>query len=217
LELGAGDTAFWERLQPRPYVIEVSDRNGHFQPFTVEQLLPTRGVALPPCLPPMSPLMNAVPVFSTSARPVPEGMAVVRAELLARVPGQAEPGPASWAVLEAHVAGQPPARGVADREGRVAVVFPYPEPIAGPARPTSPPYPSGQSLWDQEWTVRLEAFYDPIAPAPCVPDLCRTLAQGTATLWADSSGTRALTDQTLRYGQELIVRNPFVTTAGSPP
>ena len=134
-----------------------------------------------------------------------------------QVPSQGAPVPASWAVLEVHVEGQPPARGVADREGRVAVIFPYPEPIAGPARPTSPPYSSGQSLWDQEWTVRLEAFYDPLMPAPCRPDVCRTLVQRAAMLWADSSGTRPLPEQTLRYGQELIVRNPFVTTAGSPP
>lgn len=216
-ELGVGDAGSWQRLQSRPYVIEVCDRHGCFQPFTVNQALPTQGVAILPCPLPASPPMKAVPIFSSPARPVPEGMAVLRAELLAHMPGQAVPVPASWAVLVAHLAGQPPARGVADREGRVAVIFPYPEPIANPARPMSPPYPSGQSLWDQEWPVRLEAFYDPVAPPPWVPDLCRTLAQGPASLWADSSGTRPLPDQTLRYGQELIVRHPLVATVGSPP
>jgi hypothetical protein len=211
-ELGDGDATFWQRLQPRAHVMEVSDRNGHYQPFTVDQEVPAWQLAMAPCLPPI----GAVPIFSTSARPAPEGMAVVRADLL-HVPLQAEPVPASWAVLEVHVAGQPPARGIADREGRVTVMFPYPEPIASPARPASPPYPSGQSLWDQEWTVRLEAFFDPVAPAPWVPDLCRTVAQRAAMLWADSTGSRPLPDQTLRYGQELIVRHPFVTTAGSPP
>ena len=215
-ELGVGDAAFWQHVQRRPHVIEVSDCNGHFQPFTVEQLLPARGLAVPPCLQPTKPPANAVPVFSTPARPIPEGMAVLRADLIQVLP-LGEPVPASWAVLEVHAAGQPPARGIADCQGRVAVIFPYPEPIAGPARPASPPYSSGQSLWDQEWTVRLEAFYDPVAPAPPLPDLCRTLAQRAAMLWADSNGALPLPAQTLRFGRELIVGTLFVTTAGSPP
>jgi hypothetical protein len=216
-EFGAGDAAFWQRLQPRPHVIEVADRNGFFQPFTVDQPLPVRGLAMPPCLPHSSPPMDAVPLFSTSSRPVPTGMAVLRADLLARVPGQPNPVPASWAVVEVHVDGQTPVRGVADREGRVAVIFPYPEPTPSPARPMSPPYPSGQSLWDQEWPVRIEVFYDPVVPAPLVPDLCRTLSQRPAMAWTNAEASTPLPDQTLRYGQELIVRNPFVTTAGSPP
>jgi hypothetical protein len=215
-EFGAGDAAFWQHVQPRPHVIELSDRNGFFQPFTVDQPLPVRGLAMPPCLPLSSPPTDAVPLFSTSSRPVPTGMAVLRADLVWRVPG-AGLAPASWAVLDVHVAGQPPARGIADREGRVAVICPYPEPAASPARPMSPPFPSGQSLWDQEWPVRLDVFYDPVVPAPLVPDLCRTLNQGPAMLWTDADGVTPLPDQTLRYGQELIVRNPFVTTAGSPP
>src|SRR5207253_2093894 len=39
-ELGTGDTDFWQRLQPRPHVIAVCDRNGHFQPFRLDQPLP---------------------------------------------------------------------------------------------------------------------------------------------------------------------------------
>jgi hypothetical protein len=210
-ELGTGDAAFWQRLQPRPHVLEVNDRTGCFQPFTLDHPAPSRMLAMPACLPPA----NMVPLFSTPARPVPEGMAVVRADLV-HVPVQAAPVPASWAVLEVRVPGHPPARGVADREGRVAVIFPWPGPIAGPARPASPPHASG-SLWDQEWAVRLDAFYDPVAPAPCLPDLCRTLTQRAAMLWTDSIGTRPLPDQTLRYGQESIAGALFVTTAGSPP
>ena len=219
-EFGAGDAAFWRRIEPRPYIIEVSDRDGHFQPFTLEQPLPAQGIVVPACLPPQSPPVDAVPLFSTPSRPVPTGMTVVRTELRtsgALVAGTVQPAPASWAVLEVQVAGQPPVRGIADREGRVAVIVPYPEPIASPARPTSPPYAAGQSLWDQEWTVRLDAFYDPVVPAPIAPDLCRTLNQPPAMLWAGSTGTRPLPDQTLRYGQELIVRDLFLTTAGSPP
>lgn len=215
-ELGTGEAAFWQNVQPRPHVIEVSDRNGHFQPFTIDQPLPARGLAVPPCLRPMKPPAEAVPLFSAPARPVPEGMAVLRADLM-HVPQPGKPVPASWAVLEVLVAGQAPVRGVADCEGRVAVIFPYPEPLSGPARPASPPHSSRQPLRDQEWTVRLEAFYDPVAPAPSIPDLCRTLAQRPAMLWGDSNGVRPLPDQTLHFGRESIVGIVFVTTAGSPP
>ena len=222
-ERGDGGDAFWQRQTLRPYVIEVTDRDGCFQPFTIDQPLPARGLATPPCLAALgalaaiSPPIDAVPLFSTPARPVPEGMAVLRAELRVRVPGQAEPSPASWAVLEVQAPGQPPARGVADRDGRVAVIFPYPEPLSAPARAGSPPFSAGQGLWDQEWTVRLTAFYDAVAPAPTVPDLCRTLAQRAALLWNDARATRPLPGQPLRYGQDLIVRDTFITIAGSPP
>ncbi len=215
-EFGAGDDVFWQQVQARPHVLQVSDRNGHFQPFTIDQPLPARGVAVPPCLPPPISPTAAVPVFSTPARPVPEATAVLRANVI-YAPARSEPRPASWAVLEVHVAGQPTARGVADREGRVAVMFPYPEPSASPVRPLSPPDASGLPLWHQEWTVRLAAFYDPVTPAPSVPDLCRTLGQPAAMLWADSDGTRQVPDQTLRYGRESIVRDLFVTVVGSPP
>jgi hypothetical protein len=141
-------------------------------------------------------------------------MAVVRADLVA---GRIVPAPASWALLEARVPGQPPARGMADREGRVAVIFPYPEPVAISARAVSPPDSPGQSLWDQAWTVRLAVFYDAVAPAPDVPDLCRALDQSAAELWTDRRGIDPLPAQTLRYGQDLIVRGAFVTTVGSPP
>jgi len=219
-EFGAGDAAFWRGLVQRPHIIEVTDRDGHFQPFTLEQPLPAKGLVVPACLPPQSPPIEAVPLFSSPSRPVPTGMAVLRTELRTTGPmvaGHATSAPASWAVVDVHVAGQPPVRGVADREGRVAVVFPYPEPIASPARPSSPPFAAGQSLWDQEWPVRLDAFYDPSTPASDTPDLCRTLNQPPALLWAGSSGARPLPDQMLRYGQELVVRDLFLTAAGSPP
>src|SRR5262245_13358125 len=51
-EFGTGDARFWQQLRPRPHVIEVSDRNGNFQPFTIDQPLPAQGLAIPPCLPP---------------------------------------------------------------------------------------------------------------------------------------------------------------------
>ncbi len=219
-EFGSGDPAFWAAVTPRPYVIEVRDARGYYQPFIVEQTAPVQGPAVPPCLPLASPPVNVVTLFPTASRPVPAGMAVVRAELRTPVGGRdGRPalGPASWALVQVHVGTLEPVRGLADREGRVAVIVPYPEPAAAPARPASPPYTAGPSLGDQEWPVRIDVFYAPVDPAPRVPDLCAVLAQPPAMAWTDAAATEPLGDQVLRYGHELVIRSVVVTPAASPP
>ena len=206
-EFGDGGPEFWAGVRERAFVIEVHDRRGQFQPFTLEQRLPVQGLAVPACLA-SSPPVDHVPLFSAPSRIVPAGMAVIRAELRARVAhadGSTTTVPAAWAVLAATVAGQPTVRGVADREGRVAILIPYPEPVTTSARLSSPPFDSGTGLWDQEWPVRLEAFYEPQALPPAVPDLCRTLGQAFTPLWADVEATRPVSGVALQYGRELIV------------
>jgi len=213
-EFGSGDADFWAALYAHPratYAIEVTDGLGDYQPFRFTHQLPARGLVVPSCLPVASPPSDVVPLFPTASRRVPAGMAVVRADL--RTPT----GPAAWAVLEVQVGSTPPVRGLADREGRVAVMVPYPEPVASPARPASPPYAPGASLRDQQWPVRLSVFYEPSSAVPRVPDLCPTLQQAPAFAWVDTAGTRPLGDQVLRYGEELIVRSVIVTAAASPP
>jgi hypothetical protein len=220
-EFGAGDGPFWNSVRPRPFVIEVSDRRGYYQPFTLDVSLPVQGLAMPPLVMPASPPSEVILLFPTSSRPIPAGAAVVRADLrtpVAAPGGRVDRGPASWALVEVQVATAPPVRGIADREGRVAVLLPYPEPTPSPARPTSPPYPTGTSLAEQEWPVRLTVFFEPSTPTPEVPALRRTLEQPPVTAWIeDGGGTRPLGDQVLRYGQELIVRSVVVASAGSPP
>ncbi len=220
-EFGEGDAEYWSAVQTRRFVIEVGDRQGFYQPFTIDVSLPAQGHVVPPYAALTSPPSDVVPLFPTSSRPVPAGAAVIRADLRTPVAGgggRLEHGPASWALVEAQVGTAPPVRGLADREGRVAILLPYPEPLPGPARPSSPPYPAGTSLREQEWPVRLSVFFEPITPAPSVPDLRRTLEQLPAIAWVvDASGTRPLGDQVLRFGQELIVRSVVVTPAGSPP
>ena len=218
-EFGEGDAAFWSQVHPRPFVLEVKDDRGYYQPFAIDVLLPFKGPAVPDGIAPGSPPTQVVPLFPTAARPVPAGIAVVRADLQTPLPGTPRRlGPASWAVMEVQVATLPPVRGVADREGRVAVLLPYPEPTPTPARPSSPPYPSGTLLLDQEWPVRISVFYEPETPAPVIPNLRRTLEQLPAMVSIeDTGGTRPLGDQVMQYGQDLIVRSVVVTPAGSPP
>lgn len=216
-EFGDGSDAFWRQVQPRPFVIEVIDRRGYYQPFTLDLSLPFKGHAVPASVAMASPPSEVVSLFPTASRPIPAGIAVVRADLETPL-GNGRRGPASWAVMDVQVGAAPPVRGLADRNGRVAVLLPYPEPTSAPARPSSPPYPSGTSLVEQEWPVRVTVFYEPAAPAPDIPNLDRALEQLPAMAWVeDAAGRRPLGDQVLRYGQELIVRSVVVTPAGSPP
>jgi hypothetical protein len=226
-EFGAGDEPFWTRGPTRPHTVEVADRNGNFQPFVFEHPLPQRGHVVPSCVR-SSPLATLLPLYSTASRIVPAGIAVVRAEL--RYPVVSPAGrtvypPAAWAVLEARVQGEPPARGIADREGRVAILLSYPEPTTGPVRPASPPPAGGRPLASQEWDVVLDAYFEPLEPPPERPDLCRTLAQARAALWVGAPFETPLGPRRLSYGADLIVRSEasddpsmlLVTPAGSPP
>jgi hypothetical protein len=149
-------------------------------------------------------------------------MAEVRAQLFDPVTAGGVPG--AWALLAVTPPGLPAALGVADARGQVVVFFPYPEPAA--FVPGSPPAAS-VPLTGQSWTVAVRASYAPAAAPPTIPDLCATLAQPAASLWADAARSHALTAATLSFGRPLVLRSLaagaadasllFVTPAGSPP
>jgi hypothetical protein len=145
----------------------------------------------------------ALPLYSAPTRPVPGGMAILRASLWDALADA----PASWAILEARGAGQTTVRGMADRDGRIALIFPYPEPTPIADGQPVPPYTK------QDWEINLFAAYALSEPARSIPDLSATLAQPRATLWADQARTEPLTKVTLRAGQELLVRS-YDTTNG---
>ncbi len=142
----------------------------------------------------------ALPLYAAPTRPVSGGMAVLRASLWDAVADA----PASWAVLVARLNGQTTVRGYADEAGRIALVFPYPEPPS--FVPQNPP-PPATPFTKQEWPVALFASYQPHSPAPRLPDLRATFTQPRATLWADAARTTPLTKVTLRSGQPLVVRS----------
>lgn len=152
---------------------------------------------------------QSLPLYSSPTRPVTGGMAVLRASLW----DAAADAPAAWALMEARVNGQPTVRGYADEAGRVALVFPYPEP---PSFVQQNPPPPATPFTRQEWPVSVFASYRPQSPAPRVPDLKATLAQPRATLWADAARTTPLTKVTLRSGQQLVVRSNEAPTDAAP-
>ncbi len=107
-------------LQPQCFVVEVEDRLGRFLATTFQVDLPYRGIY--PTRPAGSPLEPALPgfyLFSAPNRTVLAEMAVVRAQLVERLP-DARTRPASHAVLEVvavepdGVPGSTPAVGIAD-------------------------------------------------------------------------------------------------------
>jgi hypothetical protein len=158
---------------------------------------------VPPSPPDATP--GSVPLFSLPSRLVPAGTAAVRAELVDAETG----GPAAWAVLRVTASGVDPARGIADRQGRVVVLIPYPEP---PWHGTSPPAGSS-ALSAQSWPIELSVLYSPGAASPPLPgpedreppDLCAVLTQLPATLATATSPTAPVTTAELVFGRELVL------------
>jgi hypothetical protein len=140
-------------------------------------------------------------------------------------------------MLDARIGGRRIARGVADENGLVALIFAYPPPVTHPlgSPPAiSPPGAEGPSLRDQQWTLELSTSFDRLSPAPplpgapSLPELVEVLHQSPATLWADTERHEVLTEVILSFGQELTVRSVdragdvprsvlFISAAGSPP
>jgi hypothetical protein len=152
----------------------------------------------------------SVPLFASPTRAPQSGIAVVRTTLWNPLTNT----PASFAVFEARVPGGQTVRAVADREGRVALHFPYPEPVVL-TDPQAKPIP----LTNQEWSLDVRAYYKPPSPLPAVPDLATTLAQPRATLWSDEGRQLQLTrvpnlngQGALRYGQPLVLRTQRINS-----
>lgn len=246
-EHGDGTRSYWDHPnQPsKEFVIEVTDDRLRFQPFLFTASIPYEGIfkwdtSLE------SPISGrtTIPLYSSPARSVVSGMAVVRADLW----DVTIDGPAAWAVLEVFTAGKLIGRGVADEEGRIAVIFPFPTPLsfssASPpgSPPGSPPVATSPPLTSQEWPLELRALYTPVRPVaspidftfpgPTLPDLRFTLSQPAATMWADAQQTEILEEANLRFGRELILKSRpspssplsqtrdsvvFITPAVSPP
>ena len=242
LEHGEGDQTYWDTLPPaKNFVIEVNDSQRRFQPFQFTASLPAKGIYKWIDVP-SSPLDagESIPLYSSPVRSVPAGMAVLRADLW----DESRDAAAAWAVLEASMNGKLIARGIADAEGRIALIFPYPAPKAfsissPPGSPlSSPPGGSGLALTDQAWPIQLRALYTPERPVPSppnsfeneseLPELRFTLSQPEATIWANAERTEPLLEASLHYGQEKVLRSEasppsqlrqsvlFITPAGSP-
>jgi hypothetical protein len=209
----ADPAALWATAT-RPYRVEVRDPFGRFLPIGFDADLPTRGlftwngpwlsppqpIVLPgePGSPPQL-LLERVPLFSAPSRPVPDPLAAVRAQL--REFGTQRD--AAWSLLAVSIDGATRGLGLADEHGRVAVLFPYPEPPR--LSLSSPP----EARNDFTWEVELTAFWSPTSPptaAPPIADLADVFAAlATPRDVIESISSPALPLR-LTYRQALTVR-----------
>jgi hypothetical protein len=226
---GTGDAEFWQDNPPqKSYIVEVSDTENRFQSFQFTVELPVRGIYQWENLPVASPTkkLSSIPLYSAPTRKVFGGISVIRAELR-ESPANASPNlpaqtdaqlkPVSFAVLEARFDGDLIARGIAGKDGKIALLFPALSPQSNPL--VSPPATATRvSLAEQQWLLDLTIKYEPniFQTSPpnlsesdeeVFPDLRLVLAQGTGTIWADAGKTEEYTTATLYLGRELILRS----------
>lgn len=205
-ENSSGKADFWAAPPDRRrFVIEVRDRQWRFLPALLNVDAPVRGLyrwehgvrSSPP--PPESPVF----LYSAPSRRTLPSMAVVRAELLDAERNR----PAAWVKVEAVVDGILRGVGVSDDDGKLLLMFPYPEPRNGDVSSPvlSPPSRTPATLFDRTWSVQLAAYYDPTVSEQKIPELESVFEQKPAALWSASSPYLPLGPQILKYGSELLV------------
>jgi hypothetical protein len=183
-------------LTSRRFTVEVSDAWNRFVPFVMNQTLSTPGRLL--SIDESKEEPGGIDLFSSATRAVPSGMAVVRAELFDPVRDQ----PAAGAVLELKGPDETKILGLADQNGRAAMIFPWPEPQLLAAAAVA-----AQGL---EWTFEVRGFYLPTKASP--PDLREALRlQPEADLWEDVARETPRKTLVLQYGRELVLRTPAET------
>jgi hypothetical protein len=211
-ESEAADSAFWASPPSAAvFTLSVDDQLGRFLPSSFELTAPQQGVAAPACAAGWVPTgLAAVPLFSSPARQLLPGLAVVRAQLW----DSANDRPAAYAVLqiEARARATPTATapsGVADDQGRVLVAMPYPPLSTGLSSPPA------KALSAQRWSVTPRVYYHPEISAtglPGHPDLCSVLGQPAAAAVSSLSPVTPIAAQPLEYGIELVIRTPGEST-----
>jgi hypothetical protein len=207
----------------RAYRVEVTDPAGRFLPIAFDADLPARGLFTwrapwlsPPQLvaptgapgSPLQFLVEGVPLFSDPSRPVPEPLAVVYAHV--HELGTARE--AAWSLLTVAIDDAVRGVGLADAHGRVAVMFPYPEPPRMSL--ASPP----EARNDFTWEIAVSAFWlatSPPGPAPAIADLADVFASLSAPRTViESTGSPAIPLR-LTYREPLTART--AGTAGADP
>ncbi|HEX5872831.1 MAG TPA: hypothetical protein VFY65_20510 [Longimicrobium sp.] len=199
------------------YVVAVDDPAGRYMgaAFSVPLPLGYRGEFLSG-----GPSPGRAYLFPAAARPVPPGVAAIRADLADPDTGA----PAAYAVLSATVGGIT-RTAVADEAGRAAVLIPFPTPER--LRQGSPPADTRAATWP----VTLRARWEPAAlryPFPARegmnpawaarPSLKSILdEQRPALVWTDEGQAPAVewTD-TLVHGQELRLRTTLAGGGSAP-
>ena len=196
----------------RRFLVEVRDAKRRYAPaaFAVELPLPYRGPFLGPGV--ASP--GAAPGFQLLTgpdRPRPGALAAVRGELAWAATGA----PVPWALVEVADPDGGLWRGLADAEGRFAVVLPWP--ALEEVTPGSPPVGPAGALAGRSWpitlSVRATAAGLPAIGPTGLPDYALLPVQPAEPVWPappDAAGAAPVPALalTLVHGETLIVRTP---------
>jgi len=217
---GLSSTPFEKPDGRRAYVVEVRDELERFLAFRFtahaagQVMTSLESVAASPLTTTGSPLARnaGIPLFNTAARPIPAGMAVIRAELHDATSPEPERTPAPFARLTVDIPGvdgapDMSATGLADERGRATIILPHPAPAEVPLGSplTSPSASDTIPLSAQTWPVLLSAGYA-ITDEPEAPmDLDVVLSAPAADLATIAAGPFAASlPFTLAYGLGLV-------------
>lgn len=188
---------------PREFWVEVVDLEGRFLPVAHRVTLPRDAGS-----PPSESALVTFYLFSAPSRPVPSGLAVVRADLVdptAEPPAGRSEAPAAHAVLEVEVDGATHL-GLADEHGRVLVLFPYPAvSVTLSGSPPSGESPLGEQTWDATVRVRYEPDARRSRPGSDVPELASLRDQAPAAPFGSPPGPEM--PVVLRFGEDLVLRS----------
>lgn len=155
-------------------------------------------------------------LFSSATRRLPPQLAVVRGELaeLNRHSPQDLSRPAAHALVRVRAPDGQSWFGVADKQGRFVVAFPYPTLANVPQG--SPFVPVEMPLFEQTWTIGVEIRYAPAElqplPGTDTPHYASLLSQSAAEMWAElplgpNPGVVSLSSSLeLQYGREALLR-----------
>lgn len=201
-EFGAGDADYWAAPPvQKDFIVSVVDTLARFLPFRLELKAPVQrildftcaGGGFSPVLPTQP--QGIVPLFSAPGRSAPGGIAILRAGI---VRGAGDP--ARWALVEAYSQNKILARGMADRNGQVALFFPYPKIVLNNPMDSRPP------LTEQTWPVDLKVFSALSPPEGDLPNLCEVAGQPEASPLRELAPDKPLQTLDLSFGQELLVK-----------
>jgi hypothetical protein len=199
------DLLFPGPAQSLPFWIDVVDRERRFVSVTFKASAPTQGLLFHNVAPPVPPGFF---LFSSPSRSTWAGIAAVRADLVDATTGSA----AAFAVVQVQVPGPGLVLGIADDQGRVVVMFPFPT-VVRQASPPPAPIPS--------WPLTVSIRYSPasltlvptaplshlLAPGPLRPELGSMLAQAPAKILPVSGGASVpVLGVTLTADAELVLK-----------
>jgi len=208
-------------LRTFSYVVSVEDTVGRYLPAVLIYTLDQTGAVLVNGVPDTTRGARLAYLFSAPGRPIPPGVAAVRAWLVDQVNG-----PAAWAVMHVQVSGQTEVwPGIADASGSVLVLVPYP--LLDRLQLGSPPGTGQGNIGGESWTVTVSVQYSPAQltyplanvpglswPFPATPNLKNILEdQKAATIWAGPSAPVTQLSASLKLGRDLVLRS----AAASPP